>query len=67
MYSYSVGLQIHSDEPEHTMEITAQNSDRAWEKAQAIYRNKYDFNNAVLTTMVLWNEQKILNSESAQK
>ena len=59
MKSYTAGLQLHSDKPEHIITVVAENSDDAWFEAANIYRRDYDFSNDDLTTMVLYNEREI--------
>lgn len=59
MYQYETGLQLHSDKPEHILNIIALDSNKAWDIAQDKYRQTGQFSTAELTTMVLWNETKI--------
>ena len=61
MNTYKTGLQLHSDKPEHILQITAKDSDEAWFIAANKYRREYDMSNEDLITMVLWDEQKIIN------
>ena len=58
MKRYTVGLQLFTDQALYPRYIKAENSDEAWKIGQKSFKDR-GFNEAELTTMVLYNEKEL--------